>query len=72
MAGLAGAQALAPPSKAADNDHEVFDLVDDNDDIIGQELRSVCHAKGLLHRGEWGLLAMGLALLLRRWEPCTA
>jgi isopentenyldiphosphate isomerase len=30
---------------------EILDIVDDNDRIVGQELRSIVHAHGLQHRG---------------------
>ena len=30
---------------------ELFDIVDDDDAVIGRERRSVAHRKGLLHRG---------------------
>ena len=30
---------------------EIIDLVDENDQVIGKELKSICHAKNLLHRG---------------------
>ena len=29
---------------------DIFDVVNDDDEIIGRELRSVVHARGLLHR----------------------
>ena len=31
---------------AADNDGELFDLVDEQDRVIGREMRSVVHRKG--------------------------
>ena len=34
----------------ADNEEEYFDIVDDNNQIIGQEKRSIVHATGLKHR----------------------
>lgn len=30
---------------------ELFDIIDENDHIIGQELRSIVHQRGLWHRG---------------------
>lgn len=30
---------------------EIFDIIDDNDNVIGQAARSDVHASGLLHRG---------------------
>ena len=39
---------IAPP--VADNDEELFELVDDEDNVIGTENRSICHNRGLLHR----------------------
>ncbi len=35
---------------------ELIDIVDDFDNVIGQELKSVCHALGLRHRGAGILL----------------
>jgi len=32
-------------------DNELIDLVDESDNIIGKELKSECHKKGLWHRG---------------------
>ena len=29
---------------------DIFDVVNDDDEIIGRELRSIVHARGLLHR----------------------
>ena len=40
----------APPGLVADNEEERFDIVDDDNQIIGQEKRSVVHATGLKHR----------------------
>jgi isopentenyl-diphosphate delta-isomerase type 1 len=33
-----------------DKEDEIFDLVDENDQVIGRELRGTCHRQGLLHR----------------------
>lgn len=30
---------------------ELFDVIDENDNVIGQEMRSVVHQRGLWHRG---------------------
>ena len=38
------------PGLLADNEEEYFDIVDDNNQIIGQEKRSIVHATGLKHR----------------------
>ncbi|OIN94976.1 MAG: NUDIX hydrolase [Anaerolineae bacterium CG03_land_8_20_14_0_80_58_20] len=35
---------------------ELFDIVDDNDNVIGQAARSAVHARGLWHRGAHVLL----------------
>lgn len=35
---------------AADKEEELFDIVDDQNNVIGQERRSVVHAQGLKHR----------------------
>jgi len=35
---------------------ELFDVVDENDQVIGQEMRSVVHQRGLWHRGAHVLL----------------
>lgn len=47
---------------------ELFDLVDDEDNVIGREKRSVCHAKGLLHRAVycWVFNGQGQLLVQRR------
>ena len=37
-------------------DEELFDVVDDADEVVGQEQRSVVHAKGLRHRAVHVLL----------------
>mgnify|MGYP001807794143 CR=1 FL=1 len=38
------------PPHEADPAHEIFDLVNDNGAVVGQEKRAVCHKLGLLHR----------------------
>ena len=30
---------------------EIVDIVDENDNVIGQELKSNCHKNKILHRG---------------------
>jgi len=35
---------------------ELFDIIDENDQVIGEELRSVVHQRGLWHRGAHVLL----------------
>ena len=32
------------------NDDELFDVVDENNEVIGTEKRAIVHSKGLLHR----------------------
>lgn len=39
---------------------EVVDIVDDFDNVVGQELKSVCHALGLRHRGASILIFNGI------------
>lgn len=38
------------PLALADKDEELFDIVDDQNNVIGQEQRSVVHAQGIKHR----------------------
>lgn len=47
---------------------EIFDVVNDDDMVIGQEKRSVVHQKGLLHRGVhvWLFSPDGKLLIQRR------
>lgn len=49
---------------------EMFDVVNDEDMVIGQESRSVVHQKGLLHRGVhvWLFAPDGKVLIQRRTE----
>ena len=35
---------------------ELFDIIDENDHVIGQEMRSIVHQRGLWHRGAHVLL----------------
>ena len=54
----------------ADNDQELFELVNERDEVIGTELRSVCHSKGLLHRAVYCWVFNGAGrLLLQRRSP---
>ncbi len=39
-----------PAGKHAQSGDEIFDVVNDQDEVIGQERRAVVHARGLLHR----------------------
>ena len=39
-----------PLSEIPQRDDELFDVVDANDQVIGQEKRAVVHRKKLLHR----------------------
>ena len=43
---------LCPSSEPliADDEEELFDVVDDSNQVIGQEKRSIVHTKGLKHR----------------------
>lgn len=43
---------------------EMFDVIDENDIVLGQELRSVVHEHGLWHRGVHALLFTGEDKLL--------
>lgn len=49
---------------------EMFDIVDDDDHVTGQEKRSVVHQQGLLHRGVhvWLFAPDGKVLIQRRTE----
>ncbi len=49
---------------------EIFDIVNDKDEVIGQERRSVVHRKGLFHRGVhiWLFMPDGKLLIQRRTE----
>ena len=43
---------LCPSSQSltADDEEELFDVVNDSNQMVGQEKRSIVHAKGLKHR----------------------
>lgn len=51
-----------------DKDAELFDLVDEADQVIGSERRAVVHATGLLHRAVycWVFDTQGQLLLQQR------
>jgi len=55
---------------SADNEGEVFDVVDESNSVIGQELRRVVHAKGILHRAVYCFVFNSAGeLLLQRRAP---
>jgi isopentenyldiphosphate isomerase len=58
----------------ADNDEELFDIVNDDNEVIGQERRSMVHAKGLKHRAVYCFVFDGEgALILQQRSPkCAA
>lgn len=60
-------QLKASASDMADKE-EYFDLVDEDDRVVGRELRSVVHRKGLLHRAVyvWVFRLDGRLLIQRR------
>lgn len=51
-----------------DKEDEVFDLVNEDDEIVGQEFRGIVHKKGLLHRAVycWVFNSDGKLLLQKR------
>lgn len=51
-----------------DKDDEVFELVDENDQVIGRELRGIVHRQGLLHRAvyAWVFNPSGELLIQQR------
>jgi isopentenyl-diphosphate delta-isomerase len=51
-----------------DKEDEVFDLVSDNDQVIGREYRGIVHRQGLLHRAvyAWVFNPSGELLIQRR------
>mmetsp|Transcript_12034 Transcript_12034/g.30886 ORF Transcript_12034/g.30886 Transcript_12034/m.30886 type:complete len:185 (-) Transcript_12034:89-643(-) len=53
---------------AADNQEEVFDVVDEENRVTGQELRKVVHQQGILHRAVYCFVfnSAGELLLQRR------
>ncbi|KAK9815309.1 hypothetical protein WJX72_001393 [[Myrmecia] bisecta] len=54
----------------ADNESELFDVVDNNNVVIGQEHRSKVHATGLLHRAVYCFVFSPCGeLLLQRRSP---
>ena len=49
---------------------EVFEIVDENDNVIGTELRSIVHTKGILHRSAQVLLVnSGGKVFLQQRSP---
>lgn len=52
----------------ADKDDEIFEVVDDQDRVLGTEKRSICHTSGLLHRAVycWVFNSHGQLLIQRR------
>ena len=56
------------PSDSTHPSEDIFDIVDERDEVIGQERRSVVHRQGLLHRAVHILLqnAAGQVFLQRR------
>ena len=40
----------------ADTDDEVFEIVDDQNTVIGSQLRGICHSQGLCHRAVYCLV----------------
>ena len=46
---------------------EIFDIVNDRDEVIGQRPRREVHRLGLMHRGEYGNTPGGLL----RWDRAT-
>ena len=57
----------------ADNDEELFDIVDNSNAVIGKERRSLVHARGLMHRAVYSLVfnAEGALLLQQRSPKCA-
>ena len=45
-----------PLKDVAQKDDEIFDVVDDNDEVVGQETRAVVHEKNLKHRAVHALV----------------
>ena len=57
----------------ADDGEEVFELVDEEDRVVGRERRSVVHTAGLLHRAVYCWLFDGRGrLLVQRRSPGKA
>ena len=58
---------------AADNEEELFDVVDDHNRVTGQERRSVVHARGLKHRAVYCFVfnTRGELLLQQRSPQCA-
>ena len=60
-------------ASAADNEGELFDVVDDHNRVTGQERRSVVHARGLKHRTVYCFVfnPQGELLLQQRSPQCA-
>ena len=58
---------------AADNEEELFDVVDEHNRVTGQERRSVVHARGLKHRAVYCFVFnnKGELLLQQRSPQCA-
>ena len=52
----------------ADTDDEVFEVVDNQNKVIGRQLRGLCHSQGLCHRAVYCLVfnSKGELLLQQR------
>ena len=57
----------------ADNDEELFDIVDNANEVVGRERRSLVHARGLCHRAAYCFVfnAEGALLLQQRSPMCV-
>ncbi len=53
---------------AADKDEELFDIVDEENNVVGQERRNVVHAQGIKHRAVYCFVfnSQGQLLLQQR------
>ena len=40
----------------ADKDEEIFEVVDDDNHVLGREQRGICHKRGLCHRAVYCLV----------------
>lgn len=52
----------------ADQEDEVFEVVDENNVVVGRQYRGVCHAQGIRHRAAYCFVfnAQGQLLLQQR------
>ncbi len=62
--GLARSYDLRRSGGAGQRDDELFDVVDEDDRVVGREQRAVVHAEGLLHRAVHVFLVNGRGELL--------